>query len=394
LRLIVDMDSLAAYASDSENEEDAIHGEDHRNLYDEADDIRAEEAKVLAALPSSSSSFSSSRLVDKRRSVHADDILDDVVKPREWEKTLAEKPPKHKKHHKKRKDEKKRIDAFGGLSAISNKKDESDDDEDAILKKKPKMDSVFPKKDSLLAMLPQPKLKANNATLKPSVILLRQSVSKQKKNTERPVKHEAKFIATADSDEDEDAAATTGDFFGLSRAAEPAVTTTLGASYGPMKPNFDVEEQEISGDHLHPSQMYNMANEDMDNHLQPSKVKGVITDEQAHKMIVKHELAPWGFHDGAATAAVSEMIDVSVDETLGPNIRENILKSLGHKAPPTSSFALPGPKTKETVDVNAKRKHQITYLAKMAVAREEQLQEQWSQQRQTKRMASQKYGFR
>jgi hypothetical protein len=33
-------------------------------------------------------------------------------------------------------------------------------------------------------------------------------------------------------------------------------------------------------------------------------------------------------------------------------------------------------------------------MSLQAVAREEQLQEQWSQNRQNKRMASQKYGFR
>jgi hypothetical protein len=54
-------------------------------------------------------------------------------------------------------------------------------------------------------------------------------------------------------------------------------------------------------------------------------------------------------------------------QTLGPNIRENLLKSLGTKVMPTSSVAVTsgGKKSRDPMDVNAKRKHQITYLAKV-----------------------------
>jgi hypothetical protein len=109
-------------------------------------------------------------------------------------------------------------------------------------------------------------------------------------------------------------------------------------------------------------------------------------------MIYKHELAPWGFSGAAASAAVGEMIDVSVDASLGPDVRANLLKNLSGKSLPIAPKSV-GKKTKEARDVTAKRKHQITYLAQVAVDREDQLKEQWSQNKHTKRMAAQKYGF-
>jgi len=40
-----------------------------------------------------------------------------------------------------------------------------------------------------------------------------------------------------------------------------------------------------------------------------------------------------------------------------------------------------------------KKKHQITYLAFEAKAREQELQAQWAQNRATKRQTQMKYGF-
>uniref|UniRef100_A0A0N4U884 IS110 family transposase n=1 Tax=Dracunculus medinensis TaxID=318479 RepID=A0A0N4U884_DRAME len=80
---------------------------------------------------------------------------------------------------------------------------------------------------------------------------------------------------------------------------------------------------------------------------------------------------------------------------LGPNIRANLLKNLHNKSLAEAAIAHLStvPKAKGPNDVIARRKHQITYLANVAVAREELLAEQWSQNRHNKRMSSQKYGF-
>jgi len=40
-----------------------------------------------------------------------------------------------------------------------------------------------------------------------------------------------------------------------------------------------------------------------------------------------------------------------------------------------------------------KRKHQITYLAHEAKAREQELQNQWAQNRMSRRQTQSKYGF-
>lgn len=51
------------------------------------------------------------------------------------------------------------------------------------------------------------------------------------------------------------------------------------------------------------------------------------------------------------------------------------------------------PEVKTTGDRLSKQKHQITHLAKLAVARESQLQEKWADSKAKKRATANKYGF-
>ncbi|KAL3122389.1 hypothetical protein niasHT_000965 [Heterodera trifolii] len=118
-----------------------------------------------------------------------------------------------------------------------------------------------------------------------------------------------------------------------------------------------------------------------------------ISDEQAHRLIYERELAPFGANPMIAQDAVSQMLDVSVDNALGPNVRENLLKNLSGKQLAQLPLA-PLPKMKKSdSDKLAKRKHQITHLATVAVSREEQLKDKWADSKQTKKMSRQKYGF-
>ncbi|VDO07906.1 unnamed protein product [Brugia timori] len=84
-------------------------------------------------------------------------------------------------------------------------------------------------------------------------------------------------------------------------------------------------------------------------------------------MIYSRDIAHLGGTVSNAAKAVENIVDVSVDKVLGPNVH--------------------------TVSMLARRKHQITYLASVAVAREEQLAEQWSVNRHNKRTSARKYGF-
>jgi hypothetical protein len=84
---------------------------------------------------------------------------------------------------------------------------------------------------------------------------------------------------------------------------------------------------------------------------------------------------------------------MSILKALGSNVRETLLKNLNTKVMAQVGTG-PLPKIKrDPQDRMAKRKHQITHLATLAVAREEQLQEKWADNRAKKRASSQKYGF-
>uniref|UniRef100_A0A0N5ALA1 Rubis-subs-bind domain-containing protein n=1 Tax=Syphacia muris TaxID=451379 RepID=A0A0N5ALA1_9BILA len=104
---------------------------------------------------------------------------------------------------------------------------------------------------------------------------------------------------------------------------------------------------------------------------------------EAARLIYSNDIALYGGTERDASATVDNIVDVSVDQVLGPNIRANLLKNLHNKSLAEA----------DAKDIVARRKHQITYLATVAVAREEQLAEQWSQNRHAKRMSAQKYGF-
>ncbi|KIH57291.1 hypothetical protein ANCDUO_12520 [Ancylostoma duodenale] len=83
---------------------------------------------------------------------------------------------------------------------------------------------------------------------------------------------------------------------------------------------------------------------------------------------------------------------VITDEALGPDVRATLLKNLHTTARAKDAMA-PLPKAKTSADATSRRKHQITYLANLAVAREEALQQQWAESKQMRRIGRQKYGF-
>lgn len=58
-----------------------------------------------------------------------------------------------------------------------------------------------------------------------------------------------------------------------------------------------------------------------------------------------------------------------------------------------SAVSLPSVK-KDPQNKLAKQKHQITHLAALAVAREEQLQEQWADSKAKRVSTAKRYGFR
>uniref|UniRef100_A0A915E586 Uncharacterized protein n=1 Tax=Ditylenchus dipsaci TaxID=166011 RepID=A0A915E586_9BILA len=121
--------------------------------------------------------------------------------------------------------------------------------------------------------------------------------------------------------------------------------SSSSGKFGPQKP--------ADGDYGYPA---------MDAiHSDSPTTSGTITDNIASEMIYKKEQGSW------------------------PHVQENLLKNLNNKVMAQVSIG-PLPKVKkDPKDRLSKRKHQITHLAGLAVAREEQLQEQWAENRQKKK---------
>jgi len=126
--------------------------------------------------------------------------------------------------------------------------------------------------------------------------------------------------------------------------------------------------------------------------LAGNKLK-TISDEMASKIIYERDLAGFGISEMAASRIAENIVDVSVDNTLGPNVRETLLKNLNTRVmAQVATGPLPQVK-RDPKDKLAKRKHQITHLAALAVAREEELQDKWAESKARKKASSQKYGF-
>lgn len=353
-----------------------------------------------------------------------EDVLDETVKPKSWEIKLAEKAKRKlkKKALKKaqkleRKKELKKarngskipkigsglqkekgkivISAFGALGGIvgDNSSDESDDDGREPPTFKSKLGH------GLLSSLPAPKGRDNRSggtdTFAKSMVP--HSVAKKATSAAPPAsvfKPTPAPIIAEESDDDDDGPT---DFFGFSstpaRKVEEAVDIPFMAInssmdvVGPSRPN---EEDEMD-----PSQMYQMPEYDEPGHDGPSSSEAwlhrKITDEQAHKLLMRFSHDIGSEERRSINEMASSIVDVNVDDALGPDVKTNIIKNLGHRAFVEATSA-PIPQV-QTQGQTSRRKHQITYLASLAVAREEQLKDQWADQKQSKRMARQKYGF-
>ncbi|ETN80685.1 hypothetical protein NECAME_09007 [Necator americanus] len=345
--------------------------------------------------------------------------LEDIVKPKEWELKMAEKErrrkeKKAKKKEKKRKDKetpsteslpnvrektprgKAKIAAFGALNAIVDGVDNESDEEQTA---KPSNLPSKPKGCGLLAMLPTPKGGARKSGLggagvKGTGILLPPSLRNKSKATPTVLKVVNETTATkrpaAGSDDSDDDDLPT-DFFGLSSAPEPKVPKVgdipalVNGVADVMGPSRLQIQEDIDDGYGYPE--VEPSSSDM------APPEGVITDEEAHRLIMKYEINPMGLdHQRSYNSVAAEIVDIRVDDALGPDVRANILKNL-HTTARAKDATAPLPKSKNPADATSRRKHQITYLANLAVAREEALQQQWAESKQMRRIGRQKYGF-
>ncbi|GMR47379.1 hypothetical protein PMAYCL1PPCAC_17574 [Pristionchus mayeri] len=370
---------------------------------DELDEDEEEGSKLF--LPAARSTNRPSGEVEE-------DDIEDIAKPKEWEKKLAEKARRKlekkalkKADKEKRKEEKRlkkegnteqkeetkkkrgpvRIDAFGGLKAAVEVEEEENQEQKSVPAPAPSSSSL-----KLLSMLPAPKTASRLApSAKAASIMVPPSLRGKAEQTAPVVKHPVKtLVSGVDSSDDEEG---DGDFFGLSSTNELPNAVASHIPGVPLLPSYGLSDEAgpARPDPMDSSYGYEEAEEKEEG---PSSSAGLkqISDEAAQNLIFKHDYAPFGYdRRGFADA---DIIDVSVDRAIGPNVQENLLKNLNrHNMARASMPSLPAAAAPK--DKNAKRKHQITYLANIAVAREEELQQKWAEGKAAKRMARQKYGF-
>ncbi|KHN81367.1 hypothetical protein Tcan_05977 [Toxocara canis] len=358
---------------------------------------------ILTSLPLGTTTSTKS----KRNEKIGDDELEELVRRKQWEIKLAKKierkrrriEKKAKKEAKKlkkaaandsagiAKKKKTKIDAFGGLVGLTYDSDDESDDKKEKVKTPAKIAS-----SGLLSVLPLPKTDARNES-KGANILLPTSLRASKQRTLQEVPKKNAVIVEEGSDESD---VGSSDFFGLrstSEVPQPPIdhvlpTVMSDISYGPTRPPIRLN-QDPAFDYT------NASVEILPSKAEGPSTSGIIDNAEAQRMIYSHDVATWGGTEASAAAAVDSIVDVSVDQALGPNVQANLLKNLHNKslAEATLSHLAAVPKAKKPADMIARRKHQITYLATVAVAREEQLAEQWSQNRHMKRVSAQKYGF-
>lgn len=215
-----------------------------------------------------------------------------------------------------------------------------------------------------------------------------------------------------DNESDDDDDGETADFFGFSSASPKREEISTEVPLMAMNSSMDVvgPSRPTEDDAMDPTEMYRLPEEEQHQDAPSASEKWLhrkISDEQAHKLLMRfsHDIGPE--ERRSINEMASSLVDVNVDAALGPDVKTNIIKNLGHRAFVEQTSA-PVPQV-QTQGQMSRRKHQITYLASLviksnffsrtsfcvfqAVAREEQLKDQWADQKQSKRMARQKYGF-
>uniref|UniRef100_A0A914YE35 Mitotic checkpoint regulator, MAD2B-interacting-domain-containing protein n=1 Tax=Panagrolaimus superbus TaxID=310955 RepID=A0A914YE35_9BILA len=312
------------------------------------------------------------------------------IQRRDWEIKLVEKEKKKLQKNK------KKIAAFGGLSSKVFEKEADDDD----VIQKPTNRPIFANqsKSALLSSLPPPKT-VQKSKPQTSALSFMPSTIKIKPVSKPTASAASSHIVKAkkpDYDEEEEGYSNNfNDFLGLSSVQKKDLLDIRSIP----RPEINISNMFLVDEPIGPARPVPMDVEEStssSSQQPPTKLKR-IDDDAAKKLVYKHEVEHWGASNIFANDAVSGMIDVSVDKQLGPNVHQTLLKNMDHRT--LASYAAgkelrqqTGGK-KEPAQKLAKMKHQITHLASMAVARDDELKAQWAASRESKAASKRKYGF-
>ncbi|EYB98351.1 hypothetical protein Y032_0132g1735 [Ancylostoma ceylanicum] len=233
-----------------------------------------------------------------------------------------------------------------------------------------------------------------------------------KHNSFQQTQSTIKRPAAGSDDSDDDDLPT--DFFGLSSAPEPkvprigdipALVNGVVDVMGPSLPEKQDDPVDAYGyPEVEPSSS-NMASSE-----------GVITDEEAHRLIMKYEIAPMGLDQRTYNSAAADIVDIRVDDvSAGTRCKSYITEESTHNCPCQRCYGAVTQgknfgrchfkkKTPDHLLGQFGEKPSTFFLAQrgedadiinclQAVAREEALQQQWAESKQMRRIGRQKYGF-
>lgn len=316
---------------------------------------------LMASLPKPAVSMS-------RKANEECELEDIVVKKHKWE---TKHPPKKPKGTVK-------------ISIPTVPDDESDSDE-GDLDSAPRKVRGPSGPSTLLSMLPAPKKKTTpsmtpkvvkigvspsqteqiplskvveNAKAKPSLLVPSTVLAAGKKSQQGIIPKD--YCSDDESDEE-----SSGNFFRLDSNGSPTVEEGTE-----QQPYTAIDQNPVHSSRtnfVHPSQMYNYANISSEE-LVPGASNRDKNLEEARRIIHKNEIASFG--DDYVLPEDLEILDVTVDSQLG-NVRENLMKTTRPADPALEAarLAIAGgtKKKKDKPAMQAKRKHQITYLAHLVI---------------------------
>ncbi|XP_049876137.1 proline-rich protein PRCC [Pectinophora gossypiella] len=277
----------------------------------------------------------------------------------------------------------------------------------------PKPKPTNGKKSGLLSMLPQPRNAAitKSTSLIPNVLTKKPLVPtsvKKKTPILSPVKKartETKGLVDHYSDDSDNDEEETTDFFSIHKPIEvPLVDTPLDIDLPVQIPKTDTVEKkprniqsyfkqdvpqhvELEPDYTAltngPESYSNAASSSHNNgYAEPiGSSSDVVLDEEAIRQLCGAR--------GKRKREDIQIVDVNQQEVLA-DAREWLMKGLMDD---TSKRVSSSKKRGDEPTTQQRRKHQITYLAHQAKANEVELQNQWANNRMSKRQTQSKYGF-
>lgn len=272
------------------------------------------------------------------------------------------------------------------------------------------------KKSGLLSILPQPKnaslsVKSTTKTLIPHVLTQNKTSNAKKKDAlSTPIKKaktETKPVADYSDNSDSDGEVQ-NDFFSINKPVElPTVedipldidtvrnnVTNISApsSQRPMANNQSYFKQNVTDNHVELETDYSEGNTSTEQYTsnETSSTSSGATENANGEVVLDDEaiLKLCGAR-GKRKREDIQIVDVNQQDVLA-DAHEWLLKGL---VDDTSKRMSASKKKGNEPTTQQKRKHQITYLAHQAKANEIELQNQWANNRMSKRQTQSKYGF-